>query len=691
MKRTNRFSNLSLLFGALLMCLMAVSIATAQSEAVSTSGTSTASTPADSDSDSNFDVRSSIEFGVRGKKIEGDVNKYRSDLNYGAGVRIFDSTLQLEAKNKDMPFDSLLVTGSGWNADPNGFARISMEKFGWYRFDSSLRRLSYYNNLPNLADGEHTRNTKRNLGDFDLTLLPQNEKLKLRFGYSFNKQTGPGTTTFDYDRDEFPILANFDSNANDLRLGADAKIFGIDVSFTESYRRFEDRTSLRIDELQLGNNPSPNASLGTFSRYMPEDGTVWSSQLNLHKNIANRFEFTGRMLYSDSRVDFRFKDLLTGTDRSGNTINLDETNVEGQTKRPQFLGDFGVSFFVNDWVSISNTFSSNNYRITGANQLLQAVTRTTAGGTPLPQSVTNTAIYRFVNFKRITNTLEADFDVHRNFSFYAGYRYSKRQVDLNGIDRNLVSSSVSDFAEDDQNSTNTFIGGVKVAPVYKKWTIYADLEKGESDNVFTRLSNYNTTNFRLRNIFRPTQDLTANLTFQFKNNDNPSRTDTVPPTDFFADTKAKILSASLNWNPAAEFSLNGGFSHNRVDNETAVIFPAGGPTGQGFSRYQMRTNSFNIDAWFKPHKYVSGFAAYRIVKDNSYGEFFSAADFLIESGYPMSFQSPEARFTVRVTDNIDWNVGYQYYKYSEQVNAAQRYSAHLPYTSLRIYFGRTDR
>ncbi|MDT5155667.1 MAG: hypothetical protein QOH51_24, partial [Acidobacteriota bacterium] len=60
------------------------------------------------------------------------------------------------------------------------------------------------------------------------------------------------------------------------------------------------------------------------------------------------------------------------------------------------------------------------------------------------------------------------------------------------------------------------------------------------------------------------------------------------------------------------------------------------------------------------------------------------------SSYPMSYQSPEARVAIRVNRRLDWNLGYQYYNYRESPLVSirpQNYHAHMPYTSLRFYFG----
>jgi hypothetical protein len=53
-------------------------------------------------------------------------------------------------------------------------------------------------------------------------------------------------------------------------------------------------------------------------------------------------------------------------------------------------------------------------------------------------------------------------------------------------------------------------------------------------------------------------------------------------------------------------------------------------------------------------------------------------------------QSPEAKFVLRLHKNVDWIAGYQYFGYEVPFpnTSTQFYHAHLPYTSLRIYFGR---
>src|SRR2546430_8497646 len=77
----------------------------------------------------SYTVMSTLEFGYRGQRVDGDINKFKSDLNYKAGPRLFDSTFLMKSKDgKGDLFDTLLVTSSGWGADPNGTMRISKEQ-----------------------------------------------------------------------------------------------------------------------------------------------------------------------------------------------------------------------------------------------------------------------------------------------------------------------------------------------------------------------------------------------------------------------------------------------------------------------------------------------------------------------------------------------------------------------------------
>lgn len=236
-------NNISFLLFALVSLLFAALGAQAQSPSPSPSPSSSI-TSAPLTWFGGYNVTSSIEMGVRGVSVGGNNNKYRSDFNYRPGVRLFDSSFFLENKDqKSRAIDSLLITSSGWNADPSGYTRISAERDGFYRFDSTIRQVVYYNNLDNFARGIHYADTRRNFGDFDLTLYPKSDKLKIRLGAGFNKTNGSGATSTRAYSDEYAAPSKVDSGTMDLRAGVDTVLLGFNTSFTYGYRRFKDNTS----------------------------------------------------------------------------------------------------------------------------------------------------------------------------------------------------------------------------------------------------------------------------------------------------------------------------------------------------------------------------------------------------------------------------------------------------------------
>ena len=142
--------------GLTLVVIAALGLAVAQQPSPSPTPPKTESsdTPAETGEDAgDYTVISSVEFGYRGLRVDGDLNKYQSDLNYKAGPRIFDSSFLLRSKNGNGAlFETLLVNSTGWGADPQGNLRVSVEQPEWYRLDATYRRFKYFRFLNNFAN-----------------------------------------------------------------------------------------------------------------------------------------------------------------------------------------------------------------------------------------------------------------------------------------------------------------------------------------------------------------------------------------------------------------------------------------------------------------------------------------------------------------------------------------------------------
>lgn len=742
MKKCSTYLLLTLSVLALLGTTASAQQGTSASGAKATNNNT--SKPADStvtetpDKMGDYMVVGSLEFGYRGISVDGDHNKFQSDLNYKAGPRLFDSSFLMRSQDGDGGlFDTLLVTSTGWGADPQGSFRINAEKPKWYRFDGTYRRFKYFRFLnsfanpnwvfspttfsvpPKVFSGEHGTDTRMQVGDFDVTILPKNETIRFNVGYSPERYDGPAFTNYHVGGNEFNLLNNARSRANDYRVGADGKLGPIDFSFLQGFRRFRDDSFINQASPPINLNPTA-ASLTSYHRDEPSRGSVDFTRFSLHTLVAQKLDITGRIIYSKAKSDFTFVENFTGRNwnprvtgwppsppaATPNILNLGQYSITGHSERPNTVGDVGLTWFATDKLRISNTFRVEDFEIDGTAVFSDFFSITRGSGATLRTDTvgfSNLDATRVTNYRKYQNTFEGDYQFNNRYAIHLGYRYGNRKIEESFEGFNLGSNGSlsppnarsSDF-EAEENHTHAVIGGFKARPA-NNWTIYFDGEHGTADNVFTRIGNYDYTNFRGKTKYSPTQRLSFNAAIIVRNNSNPSEIAGVSIEDFGVSVKSRTFSSSIDWTANSTLSFNTGYNFNWVNSNAVVDYFFNSirhPVGR--SLYYGRNHYFFFDTVARLHPRASLYASYRINKDTGQGD--RVADptgnpgFLIAS-YPMSFQSPEARLAFKLTRHIDWNVGYQYYNYNESTLVGPRpenYHAHLPYTSLRIYFGRRE-
>ncbi len=676
----------------------------------------------------DYTITSTIEFGYRGQRVVGDVNKYKSDLNYKAGPRLFDSTFLVRSKEgKGGLFDTLLVTSSGWGADPYGQMRLSVEKPKWYQFEASYRRFKYFrflNNFanpnwlftgfpvpPNPAVGLHSYNTRTEFGDFDLTLLPKNEKIRFNVGYSPERYSGPFFSTYHIAGNEFQLLTNARSRSNDFRVGAEGRVGPIDFSFLQGFRRFRDDSF--VDATPAFINPNPAvARYTTYSRNEPTRGSVNYTRFSVHSLVAKKLDITGRIVYSRATSNSTFLENMTATNFNTritgalgppNVLILGQYNIPSNVKRPNTLGDIGVTFLAIDKFRISNTFRVEDFTIDGI-ATFNDFFRLSRGTTVDTRSFSNLSANKTTKYRKYQDTIEGDYQFNSHYSMHFGYRYGSRRTEQLLTGYNLGSNSPTLLTPEEEietNHTNAFFGGFKARPV-KNWTIYFDAEHGTADNVFTRIGNYNYTNVRAKSRYTPNRKISFNLAVITRDNSNPSEIAGVSLSDFGVNVKSRTFTSAIDWAPNSRLSISTGYNYNWVNSDAVIDYfyqvpPAASVRHPiGHTLYFMRNNFFYIDATARLFPRVTLYTAYRINQDNGQGNRLAdptgTPGTLINS-YPMNFQSPEGRLAIRLNRQLDWNLGYQYYNYNENALVGprpQNYHAHLPYTSLRIYFGRKE-
>ena len=650
--------------------------------------------PSSTDSDGRYSVKASTEIGGRWVDVNGFENKFRSDLNYKNGFRVFDSSIVIEDNGDSRSykaFDSALIMASGWGSDPSGFIRANVERDGLYRLDTTVRRVSYFNLLNNHAIGEtkisyDNYDTRRNFGDVDLTLLPDNRKIRFRLGGSYNISNGTFTYTT-RQSNAFPFDAEAKTKAYDLRAGADGSFLGFNFSGTYGYRTFNDKTSFTLVGPEEGSNVDTYDFISA-QRSSPINGRTHFGMFSVQRTFANRFDFTARILHSMTSNEFSWNEVSRFFYASTSVITNEQLNITGQSSRPQTRGDLGMTWRVTDKFRVSNTFTYDGFNLNGGNLYLLGSTRSGAS--------VNQHNYTFTRYRRYMNLIEGDYQFNNRFAVNLGYRYTTRDFDILWTAFNLRTTPPtllegSGEVEEGENTTNTIIAGTRIKP-FKNWTIYADIEKGKADNIFTRAGNADFTNFRIKSQMR-FDKVAANVSFVSKDNEIPTDVSRAVPR--ITDNKSRFFSATLDWNPIDELNLSGGYNYLHLTSRATVNFP---PTlVDALSEYFVRDNYFFIDATVRPHKRFTFYGSYRWNKDRAYGdrEIPALAAPYVLGGYPIDFKAPEFRAAIRLNRYVDWNIGYQYFDYKEEpvqniqwAVPFQNYSAHMPYMSLRIYLGR---
>jgi hypothetical protein len=686
----------------------------------------------------SYDVISSIEFGYRGLIVDGDHKKYQSDLNYKAGPRIFDSSFFMRSKNGDGGlFKTMLVTSTGWGADPQGTVRISAENPKWYRFDGLYRRFKYFRYLntfanpnwvfspanfsvpPKLDTGEHGTDARMKVGDFDVTILPKNKLIRFNVGYSPERFSGPQFTNYHIGGNEFNLVNNLNSRANNFRFGADGTLGPIDYSFLQGFRNFRDDSFINNAAPPINLNPTA-ASLTTYHRDEPSRGDVNFTRFSLHSLVAQKLDITARIIYSKATQSYNFVENFTGRNwnpritgwppgplaATPNILNLGQYDISGSTERPNTLGDIGITWLATGKLRISNTFKVEDFKIDGDAVFADFFSITRGSGSSLRTDTvgfSNLDAHTNTKYRKYQNTFEGDYQFNNRYSMHLGYRYGNRHVEESFEGFNFGSNGSvsppnarSSSFESDENHTHAILGGFKARPA-ENWTIYFDAEHGTADNVFTRIGNYDYTNIRAKSRYSPRKTVSFNLAVISKNNANPSEIAGVSLQDFGVSTKSRIFTSSIDWTANSNISFNTGYNYQWVNSDAVVEYFFNSirhPFGRSLN--YIRNHYFFFDTVARLHPRATLYAAYRINKDTGQGS--RLADptgnpgFLIAS-YPMSFQTPEARLAIKVSRWLDWNVGYQYYNYEESTLVGprpQNYHSHMPYTSLRFYFGRKE-
>ena len=637
--------------------------------------------PVRGENQGDYNIVQSWELGYRYHLVGGDVGKYRSDVNYGNGVRLLGSYLTINSKDgHGKLYDEIVLNTQGLGNDPYESVVLRVQKNRLYRYDMLWRLNDYYNPGLATAAGLHLENLSQRWQDHDLVLFPQG-KIRIKVGYSRNKEDGPALTTtnlFDNERgDIFTLFSNVKREYNSYRIGADLDYFGIHLSFMRRWEFYKEDTPYTLAN-GAGVSPTDPSSLAGFNRATPIRGYTpgWLVNLSTEKS---KFAVNGRFTYTGGDRNFVQNESAIGTGLIGTENRLIITY--GDAKRPMTTGDLNISYFPTDKITIVNNTSVDDTRIVG-NSFYEQYDLATLSATLLN--------FQYLSMRLITNSTDVHYHVNKKLDFFTGYRYSNRQIQS----IQSVSDQFTPFATQLVTQTNSLQAGVAGL----NWIItgplrlHLETEIGRNDNPFTIEAdkNYHVIDGRLT-YKRKTFFASAGYKETYNN-------DSITLTSYSSHARSYFANAS--WAPRDWLSLDAGYSKLHLDTLGGIAFFAGAPRATqqtADSIYISNIHAANLGLRFSIKKTADLYLGYNVTKDTGDGRAglmtpasTSTADqlgalFYNVQTFPLTFQSPLMRLTIPINKKIKWNAGYQYYGYHENFGLngfLQNYHAHTGYTSV---------
>jgi len=631
----------------------------------------------------NYNIVNSFELGYRWRVADGSVDTYRSDVNYGDGIRLLASNLSIHSKDgHGRWFDEILLSTSGLGNDPYQTASLRIEKNRLYRYDMLWREDDYYNPGLLISGGDHLMVTVRGLQDHSLTLFPQSH-IQVDLGYSRNTQNGPALSTvqaFDTFSSAFPVFENVKQQWNEYRVGVLADWAGFRLIARHTWDFFKDDSGYSFAGAESSGVTGDATVLQQFARADPNHGSNPGWFGNLYGS-RKYWALNARLTYNLGQGGFAMNELTTGLNSMGAADNR-QIVVNGSAQRPVVAGDVNFSLFPTTRLTIVSNTAVHDTRIDGDSYFTQFDNGTGSN---------TTLNFKFLGVRTVSNSTDLNYRFTNWFSAYAGFTDSSRQIRfLEAFQFPAVAgSAVNDFYQQESH-LNAGSLGVRFRPL-QPLTINLEGEVGHADHPLTPMSdrNYRTLGGRIQYRRKRLQLSTG---YRELYNENA-------PLSF-----ETYSSRSRQYNAAASLALrdwltfDAGYSKLHLDTVGGLAFFAGVQSPQLQTSYDSiyisNIHAANAGLRLAFHSRADLYLGYTITKDTGDGRASAVPPgvtdpiaTLLDSvqTFPLTYQSPMARLSVRIAPKVRWNCGWQFYGYGalfQLLGYDENFHAHTGYTSI---------
>jgi hypothetical protein len=402
-------------------------------------------------------------------------------------------------------------------------------------------------------------------------------------------------------------------------------------------------------------------------------GNVYAS----HKYWA----MNARLTYNFGSGGFALNQMTTGLNLTGASSNQ-QIVVSGDAQRPVVAGDFSFSLFPTSRLSIVNNTAVHDTRLDGDSYFTEFDDGTGAN---------TTLNFKFLGVRTVANSTDLNYRFNNWFSAYAGFTDSDRQIRLvEAFQFPAVAGSAARYTYEQESRLNAGTFGVRFRPL-RPLTINLEGEAGHADHPLTPMSdrNYHTLGGRIQYRARKLQLSTG---YRELYNENA-------PLSFIT-----YSSRSRQYNAAASFALrdwltfDSSYSKLHLDTVGGLAFFAGVQSPQLQTSYDSiyisNIHAANAGLHFGIRRRADLYVGYTITKDTGDGRATAVPVGVIDptaalldsvQTFPLTYQSPMARLSIRITPKVRWNAGWQFYGYGELFHLLgydQNFHAETGYTSV---------
>ncbi|MGD2113778.1 MAG: MtrB/PioB family outer membrane beta-barrel protein [Acidobacteriota bacterium] len=308
--------------------------------------------------------------GFRDVNIDGELNKYREDINQDDGPRLMDLDFSYTPDGTiGEMVDRIQLDVDELGGEPFESIRLDVEKYGRYDFSYNRYESDYFYHDQLFPESEvSVRNARagdfhtfdfrrvRDRASLDVNLNPRAE---LTFGFDRYRKTGESTTTLDISRDEFELDRPIDEESFEYNVGFQYSWDKVTIALDERYSEYDNAYEIFLPGQSLGESPDDNTIVDFFFLDQPYDFESWTHTARVVATPTDRFTVRASGVIQTLDLDLEAREESAGTGFSGAPFNTDLTG-DGEIERDADLWDVDLTYVLTDqWALVGGYYVRN--------------------------------------------------------------------------------------------------------------------------------------------------------------------------------------------------------------------------------------------------------------------------------------------------------------------------------------------